>query len=29
MAKFALGNLHTKEIAILQDMSSDYSIIKG
>ena len=29
MAKFALENLHTKKIAILQDVSSDYSIIKG
>ena len=29
MAQFALENLHTKEIAILQDVSSDYSIIKG
>jgi hypothetical protein len=29
MAKFALENLHRKKIAILQDVNSDYSIIKG
>ena len=29
MAKFALENLHTKKIAIFQDVNSDYSIIKG
>ncbi len=29
MAKFALGNLHAKKIALLQDVKSDYWIIKG
>ncbi len=29
MAKFALDNLHKKKIAILQDVKSDYSIMKG
>jgi hypothetical protein len=29
MAKFALEHLHVKNVPILQDVKSDYSIIKG
>ena len=29
MAKFVLEHLHVKNVAILQDVKSDYSTIKG